>query len=76
MAVAPALQVKIPMASVVASNPNPSMEESVIRLTWIWLWVRTQKPRPEGDQNPAEGGGGHVGGALAVGDPPHGIEGS
>jgi hypothetical protein len=29
MAVAPALQVEIPMASVVASNPNPSMEESV-----------------------------------------------
>jgi hypothetical protein len=35
-----------------------------------------QKPGPVGGQNPAEGGSGHVGGALTVGDPPHWIEGT
>jgi hypothetical protein len=29
-----------------------------------------QKPVPQGGQNPAKGGGGHVAGALGVGDPP------
>jgi hypothetical protein len=29
-----------------------------------------QKPRPEGSQNPAGGGGGHVEGTPTVGDPP------
>jgi hypothetical protein len=31
---------------------------------------RCHKSGPEGDQNPVEGGGGHVGSALAAGDPP------
>jgi hypothetical protein len=39
------------------------------------VWGRTQKPRPVGGQNHAKGGGDHVGGAPATGDPPHCIEG-
>jgi hypothetical protein len=34
-----------------------------------------QKPKPVGSQNPVGGGGGHMGGAPAAEDPPHGIEG-
>jgi hypothetical protein len=46
MAVVPALQVELPMASTMASNPDPSVcvggeEGSARRLTWIQLWGRT-----------------------------------
>jgi hypothetical protein len=33
-------------------------------------------PGHVGSQNPAGDGGGHIGGAPAMGDPPHGIEGA
>jgi hypothetical protein len=35
-----------------------------------------QKAGPKGSQNPARGGGDHVGGALAAGDHSHCIEGA
>jgi hypothetical protein len=34
-----------------------------------------QKHEPEGGQNPARGGAGHVEGSPVVGDPPHNIVG-
>jgi hypothetical protein len=57
-----ALQVELPTASATASTPDLSVGEEC--------------RNPVGGQNPTGGSGNHVGGAPAVGDPPHGIEGA
>jgi hypothetical protein len=68
--------VKILTASVMTSTPDPYVGEEW--LTWIrvGVWGGGQKAGPKGSQNPARGGGDHVGGALAAGDHSHCIEGA
>jgi hypothetical protein len=76
-AVMPAPQVEFPTASMMASNPNPSVGEEYRKPNLdIVVGEDARSMGPVGGQNPARGYGGHVEGAPAAGDPPHDIVGA
>jgi hypothetical protein len=74
-AVAPGLQVELPTASVAASNLDPAVGGGGVLedRSGYDCGGGCMKPRLCGGQQPVEGGGGHVEGPPAVGDPSHNI---